>query len=377
LKRRRVIRQLGLLAAGAFCAPRWLKAGQAPPVVDRGEMPLPPVTFHNLHEFEPLPDGGWRLSRVPATLRSKLNESAQTRAYAPAGAELRFNLPETSEARVYLRSVENRSERSRHLPVLAEIHYGDVFAEWIVVRDDWTEIAVRAPPRNPAAIRASSAQPARFAPELIRVALPYLPEVQLLKIEGDVSPSRPEQMPLQRYLAYGSSITNGAFAARPGDLYPARIARALGVDHFNLGFGGGAHLEPEMADWIASRSDWDFATLEMGINLVGRLTAEQFEARVNAFLPRIAAARPDKRLFCIDMFTARGDFTDDPKYPAFRQIVREAVDRVSSAHVVHCDGRRLLTRVAGLTLDLTHPSSDGFEEIAHRLVEVMRPLIAE
>lgn len=56
-------------------------------------------------------------------------------------------------------------------------------------------------------------------------------------------------------LAYGSSITNGALAVRPGDLYPARVARTLGVDHFNLGFGGGARLEPEMADWIAGRND--------------------------------------------------------------------------------------------------------------------------
>lgn len=338
---------------------------------------LPSVSYHNIEECEPLADGGWRLSRVPRTLRAHLNSSAQRRSYAPAGAELRFGLV-SPEARVVLRKVEDRGETARHLPALAEIYQGDFLIDWRPLGDDWTEILVRRPPNREVMVRASESGGApRFSPDLVRVALPCLPAVQLLEIEGDVRPARDDEVPARRFLAYGSSITNGAHTVRPGDAYPARIARRLGMDAFNLGFGGGAHLEPEMAEWIAQRTDWEFATLELGINLVGRLTPEEFQKRLAAFLPKIAAARPDQWIFCIDLFTANGDLTHNPRYPAFRSAVRDAVANIASPRVVHLDGRELLSRASGLTLDLVHPSSDGFEEMADQLVRRIRHYIAQ
>ena len=379
MNRRHAIKHLAVLSAGTLVWPPSSATTNA--VTDAGasadgavRADLPPVAFHNLQELEPLAEGGWRLNRVPATLWPRLNPSAQRRAYSPAGAELRFNL-QADEARVVIRYVENRGEATRGWPLLAEIHHGDYFARWCEVREDWTDIVIRRPANAEQLALAAANPPGRFAAELVRVVLPCLPDVQLRGIEGAVSPPRPDQVPRRRYLAYGSSITNGATALRPSDAYPARVATALGVDHFNLGFGGGAHLEPEMADWIASRHDWDFATLELGINLVGRLSPEEFAERVNHFIPRIVAAHPDKWIFCIDLFRARGDFSGDPKYPAFRDIVRAAVQRLDSPRLVHCDGRDLLTRPTGLTLDLLHPSSEGFEEIAERLVAVMRPVV--
>ncbi|HRE84219.1 MAG TPA: SGNH/GDSL hydrolase family protein [Opitutaceae bacterium] len=336
---------------------------------------LPSVSYHNIEECEPLDDGGWRLSRVPRTLRAHLNSNAQRRSYAPAGAELRFGLV-SQEARIVLRKVEDRGEAARHLPALVEIYQGDLLVDWRPLADDWMEILVRRPPNREARASGSGGAP-RFPPELVRVALPCLPAVQLLKIEGDVRPARNDEVPARRFLAYGSSITNGAHTVRPGDAYPARIARRLGMDAFNLGFGGGAHLEPEMAEWIAQRTDWEFATLELGINLVGRLTPEEFQKRLAAFLPKIAAARPDQWIFCIDLFTANGDFTQNPRYPAFRAAVRDAVAKIGSPRVVHFDGRELLSRASGLTLDLVHPSSDGFEEMADQLVRRLQPYLAK
>jgi hypothetical protein len=85
---------------------------------------------------------------------------------------------------------------------------------------------------------------------------PYMPETQLLRVEGEIAPPRPGQIPAISYLAYGSSITHGSYALRTGETYPARVGRALGVNVINLGFGAAAYLEPEMAQWIASRNDW-------------------------------------------------------------------------------------------------------------------------
>lgn len=51
---------------------------------------------------------------------------------------------------------------------------------------------------------------------------------------------------------YGSSITQGGCASRPGMCYQAIIARMLGIEGVNLGFSGSARGEEIMAKYIAS-----------------------------------------------------------------------------------------------------------------------------
>ena len=51
---------------------------------------------------------------------------------------------------------------------------------------------------------------------------------------------------------YGSSITQGGCASRPGCAYTNLISRLLNVDHINLGFSGSARGESVIADYMAS-----------------------------------------------------------------------------------------------------------------------------
>ena len=54
-------------------------------------------------------------------------------------------------------------------------------------------------------------------------------------------------------LFYGSSITQGGCASRPGNSYQGFISRALGCDYWNLGFSGNAKGEAAMAEYIAGQ----------------------------------------------------------------------------------------------------------------------------
>ncbi len=51
---------------------------------------------------------------------------------------------------------------------------------------------------------------------------------------------------------YGSSITQGGCASRPGNSYEAMISRSFDCNYINLGFSGNAKGEKEIADYIAS-----------------------------------------------------------------------------------------------------------------------------
>ena len=55
-------------------------------------------------------------------------------------------------------------------------------------------------------------------------------------------------------LFYGSSITQGGCASKPGDDYINRLSRKLNFDYINLGFSGSAFAEPVMAKYLANQN---------------------------------------------------------------------------------------------------------------------------
>ena len=60
--------------------------------------------------------------------------------------------------------------------------------------------------------------------------------------------------PLQcgkKVVFYGSSITQGGCASRPGNTYQAMVSRRFGFDYVNLGFSGNAKAEDTIAQYIA------------------------------------------------------------------------------------------------------------------------------
>ncbi len=330
-------------------------------------MILGQTELHNVHELLDDPDGAGSICcRIPNDLRVTLNEAAKNNALVSTGSEIRFNL-EGPRAVITLQSPEG--------PTLVEVYQGDFFSELHVVDATPTQIVVERPAAE-AVMHQVTPSSARFDTGLSRVVLPWRPSVRLISIEGDTSLPRPGQTPATRYLAYGSSITHGSTAVRPTGTYPARAADLLGTDLFNLGFGGGAHLEAGMADFIAGRDDWDIATLEMGINVVQSFEVDEFHRRVEYFVTTIADAHPDNWIFCIDIFPCLYDFMGVEKCEIFRSIVAERVQLLDRPKLVHVPGDAMLRSNSGLTVDLVHPAPAGFEEMARNLADIIRSRIS-
>jgi lysophospholipase L1-like esterase len=79
------------------------------------------------------------------------------------------------------------------------------------------------------------------------VYLPIYAELSSLEIGIDSgSYIKPRRENKKRILVYGSSITEGAAASRPGLAYPAVLSRRLGYDFINAGVSGSAKMEPEV-----------------------------------------------------------------------------------------------------------------------------------
>jgi lysophospholipase L1-like esterase len=324
------------------------------------------ILFHNVAELIE-EDGGLLINRIPENVRLKLNQSAVSAARQTAGCELRFNL-KSQEGKITLLSNG-----------IVEVYQG-AFQKTIHLIDNKTITIPIALPGNIKHLnKVSKENKLPFDANLVRVILPYRGVTKIIDIEGDFGPPSPSQMPKLNYLAYGSSITHGATSISPSGTYIMRTATRLGVNLFNLGFGGGAHFENQMADYISERKDWHFASFEIGVNMLASFTVEEFKSRVEYFLGKISKQHPDKYLFCIDIFTIKRDRdTIDPdKLKQFRKVVKALVKTLNSEKVIHLDGRRFLKDISGLTFDLGHPSPAGMEEISLNLSKALQPYLKQ
>jgi hypothetical protein len=322
------------------------------------------VCLHNIAELIP-EEEGMLLSRIPDSLRTTLNDSAKKMALMPAGGELRFNLKST-EARIILKGSEEGT-------FILEVYQGNFFTANHFISNRVTEVKISFPDNIERLKEISRIKKLPFDGGLTRVILPYVSTLKVIDIQGEFQPPEKSQLPEKVYLAYGSSITHGGSATRPTGTYAMRTAQHLGADLINLGLAGGAHCESQMADYIAGRQDWDFASLEMGINMVLGFEVEEFKKRVEYFIPRIAEAHPEKYIFCIDMFTFYMDYDSSAeKQNIFREIVKNVVKGLNSSKVIYLDGREILKGIDGLRADLLHPSPAGMEEIALNLSGIIK-----
>lgn len=297
--------------------------------------------LYNISELEKDANGSFNLLRIPKAVENNLLPEARDRNKNCCGAE---------------------------------ILYGSIYSGWEecikTIFDRETEIVVANPYDKDALKRITEEKQLPFDSALIRIMLEHT-NVQLIDIEGDIEPPERRQVPEKRYLAYGSSITHGSIGLHATNTYAAKTAALLGAELINLGFAGTAKLERSMADYIAQRDDWDFATLEMGINVLD-IEPEDYRDRITYFINRVAGSHPDKKVFCIDLFYTHSDFMNNGRAEMFRSIMRETLEKLNLPNTVYVNGLDVLDDVTGLSADLIHPNSVAIPIMAKKLSDIMK-----
>jgi hypothetical protein len=326
------------------------------------------VEMHNVVDVETDRSPGLILRRLPVDVL----ESANT-----CGCEIRFQLRGQSAVVKLRRPAVDGGQKVG----VVDVFHGAFQDTWPYspqfVTSEESEIHIQKPADLDLLIKISRERNLPFHPQVVRVCLPYDLPCRFVSVEGDVSLPTSAQVPLLRYLAYGSSITHGGNANSATESYAHGIARELKADLINLGFAGAARLEPEMADYIASRRDWNFATLELGINVLGAWPVAEFAERADYFIGRIAGSYPTRMVFCTDLFTCHGDFAGDSLVAEYREVIEETVERLDMPNVRYVPGHSLLKSATGLTVDLVHPSITGMQEIARSFAKFIRTALGD
>lgn len=336
----------------------------------------PSVSFHNVAYLERLQSGvtGQVLRRFPESVRfdPALSEIGRHfTAHTSNGSEIRF-FAKHSLVRVDLSTTIEEATISifrgeyEYTPSPVKIR-GGMVSRIALKFDAHTE-------------RRDAFAGDRFSPDMWRILCHDAPIIFCGMEPGDGKPRPPStgEGPTIRWLAYGSSITQCGDGPTS---YVNIAAQELGVDALNLGMGGSCYMERSVADFIAGRSDWDFATLELGINVLPHWSEEKFADAALAFVRRIHEARPNRPVVLISHFRNGWDYSADGENSLFirnrryREILQEIKERINSPKVWFLNGLEIFSDLRGFNADLLHPMPQAHVRGGCRLAQMLRPVL--
>ena len=316
-------------------------------------------------------------ARVPADVAAKLNPRARFIAADTVTTEIRF-VTDAPNVDIFLSTV--KPELGPELMV--QIFFGNFEYQTVFLK-----------PGLVSNLRITSGTPAirNIKPEFLRKGpgIGFDPNViRVISQRGGliycgietygspVRPPEPSEKPAKTCLFYGSSITNST-----ADGFPSVACRILGTDIINVGMSGSCHVEPELADWMAARKDWDLAVFELGINAL-RMPVDEFRRRVDHLLNVFTSQHPEKPLVLLTLFPsfARFEFEKEPVGDdidsAFCRILRELHAEYAKKGSVHLiEGNEILTDLNGLGADFLHPKTFGHALMGRNLAEKLAPLL--
>ncbi len=173
---------------------------------------------------------------------------------------------------------------------------------------------------------------------------------------------------------YGSSITQGGCASRPGNSYQAILSRRLQMDHINLGFSGSGRAEQVICDYIAGL-DMSIFVCDYDHNAP---TYEHLEATHMNLLRTVRAAQPTLPILVV---SAPDILLGDPAFwHPRRDLIRKNVETLQAegdANILFLDGADLFAGEGwdSCTVDGCHPNDLGFMRMAQAMEPCIRRLL--
>lgn len=171
---------------------------------------------------------------------------------------------------------------------------------------------------------------------------------------------------------YGTSITHGACASRPGMVHTAILGRRFNRPVINLGFSGNGRMDPAVGELMCEIDAAVFV-----IDCLPNMDAKAVSERTVPLVKQLRAARPDAAIVLVEdrPFTnswirpSRQQFHAE-NHAALKRSFEELRD-ASFGRLYYIPGDRLLGDDAEGATDASHPSDLGFM----RQADVFEPVL--
>jgi lysophospholipase L1-like esterase len=175
---------------------------------------------------------------------------------------------------------------------------------------------------------------------------------------------------------YGTSITQGGCASRPGMTYAAILGRWLDRPAINLGFSGNGRMESEVAQLLAELDPCVYV-----INCLPNMNDTEVAERVEPLVKTIRQARPRTPIvLCEDRSYTNAWLLagQRERNQSSRAALKAAFARLKSEGVTglhYLAGENQLGDDREDTVDGSHPTDLGFVRMAEAMLPVLKPLL--
>lgn len=169
---------------------------------------------------------------------------------------------------------------------------------------------------------------------------------------------------------YGSSITQGGCASKPGSSYQSILSRRFDCNYINLGFSGSACGEDEITEYI-KQLDMSVFVLDYDYNAP---TVEHLEQTHSRMFEAIRAAHPDLPI----LIMPRPRYYVNGVHEQRRQVVYNTYLEAKAKgdrNVYYIAGQELMELVEDNgTVDGYHPTDSGFFSMARAMEKVFQEI---
>lgn len=175
---------------------------------------------------------------------------------------------------------------------------------------------------------------------------------------------------------YGTSITHGASASRPGMVHTALLGRWFGRPVINLGFSGNGKMEPEVGRFLAELKPAVFV-IDCCPNLFGQETAEwtgPLVAQLRAAHPTVPILLVEDRRYTDSWIQPQHAERNDGNHAALKKAFNDLI-AAGDKNLFYLSGDQLLGDDNEGAVDSSHPTDLGFYRQAKEFEKVLRPLL--
>jgi len=196
--------------------------------------------------------------------------------------------------------------------------------------------------------------------------------------EAKLEPPTPHKVKLPVFF-YGSSITQGGCASRPGNAYTSMLCRAVDAPQVNLGFSGAGKGEIAVAKAMAKVPMAAFV-FDYDHNAPN---PEHLAATHEKFFKAIRAKQPDVPVIFMSSCDVWFEFPEICKDKERRRDIiyktYENAVKAGDKHVYFIDGRDLFGKTdrSACTVDRCHPNDLGFYRMYSTVLPVLRKALKE
>ncbi|MNH94801.1 hypothetical protein D3C73_474270 [compost metagenome] len=183
----------------------------------------------------------------------------------------------------------------------------------------------------------------------------------------------------KRVVLYGTSITQGASASRPGMAYPNILSRSINLEFINLGFSGNGRGEPELAELVSQVDNPACLLLDYEANCLStayyRQTLPDFIRIYRSFHPEVPIVLMSKIAIRFE-FQKRAEQAEREERLRFQQELVASLRSQGELKLTFVDGTSLIgERDHECTVDGVHPNDLGFMTMADRLLPVLKAVL--